>query len=258
MIETLGILQARMGSTRLPGKVLADISGRPMLARQIERLRRCRMIDDLVVATTSQTEDDAIADLCEQLGVMIVRGDPEDVLDRFKVALDRHPCRTSVRLTGDCPLIDSDVVDLVIRSFFAAEVDYASNTIEPSWPDGLDVEVVRSETLMAAWAEAKLPSEREHVTPFIRKHPKRFKLLNVVADQDLSGLRWTVDDDKDLEFVRRVYDRLHHANPNFKTAEVLGLLRADPDLARLNEGTARNEGYAKSLLRDAAVVSKKN
>src|SRR5262245_37090128 len=172
----LGILQARVSSRRLPGKVLKPILGRPMLERQSERLRRAHRLDKLVVATSTDASDDAIAALCESLPLDCFRGALDDVLDRFYQAAKRYSADTVVRLTGDCPLADPSVIDELILLHESGGYDYTSNTLTRSYPDGLDAEVAQMRCLEAAWHEAALPSEREHVTPFIYRDPERFRL----------------------------------------------------------------------------------
>lgn len=250
----LAVLQARVSSTRLPGKVLLPILGAPMLARQIERVRRSRRIDRLVVATGDGAEDDAVAGLCEGIGVECFRGSLHDVLDRFYRAAAPHRPRHVVRLTGDCPLADWTVIDRAVDFHLEGGYDYASNALEPSWPDGLDVEVVRFEALETAWREARLPSEREHVLPFVHRRPERFRLGSLRDATDLSGLRWTVDEPADLAFVSRVYEALYPADPAFGTEDVLRLLRERPEISALNRGFERNEGMRKSEAADAAFL----
>lgn len=247
----LAVLQARFSSSRLPGKVLMPLVGRPMLEREIERVRRARRVDSVVVATSTDASDDKIAALCEEIGTECFRGSLNDVLDRFYQAARGHAPDAVVRITGDCPLIDPDVIDKAVGLFLTGATDYVSNALAPTYPDGLDVEVVRMAALEVAWREAKLPSEREHVTPFIWKQPDRFRAVSIQQDNDLSGLRWTVDTAADYEFVSRVYETLYPANPAFTTAEVLALLEREPELARINGQQSRNEGYAKSLAADA-------
>ena len=194
-MTVLAILQARVTSTRLPNKVLAPILGQPMLARQIERLRRATTLDTLVVATSDDASDDPLAAMCAAIGVPWHRGSLNDVLARFQGACAVFgPADHVVRLTGDCPLADPAVIDAVVRHHLASGADYTANAIQPSWPDGLDVEVMRSAVLQRAFDEARLPSEREHVTPYIHKHPEWFSIGHVKGDQDLSCLRWTVDE----------------------------------------------------------------
>ena len=250
-MTVLAILQARVTSTRLPNKVLAPILGQPMLARQIERLRRAATFATLVVATSDDASDDPLAAMCAAIGVPWHRGSLNDVLARFQGACAAFgPADHVVRLTGDCPLADPAVIDAVVRHHLASGADYTANAIQPSWPDGLDVEVMRSAVLQRAFDEARLPSEREHVTPYIHKHPEWFRIEHVRGKQDLSYLRWTVDEPADLAFVTEVYAALYPQNPAFDTAAVLSLLEQRPELAKLNGQFIRNEGYAKSLAAD--------
>lgn len=252
----IGVVQARLGSTRLPGKVLLPVAGAPMLLRQLERLRRCRTLDRLVVATSEVGADDAIARMCGEHGVACRRGSLEDVLDRFRGAALAEGAEVVVRLTGDCPLADPAVIDHIVEVFLASGCDYASNTLVPTYPDGLDAEVMTFAALDQAWKEARLPSEREHVTPFIYKHRELFSCRNVANDVDLCALRWTVDDAADLAFVRAVYDALYPHDSAFSMAAVLDLLEKRPDIAALRSKAPRNEGYAKSLARDPETNSR--
>lgn len=248
---TLAILQARTTSSRLPGKVLRPILGKPMLLHQIERILHARRVDDLIVATSDDPSDDTLAETLEDAGVAVHRGDLDDVLARFKGAADRFPgAGTLLRLTGDCPLADWEVIDRIVEAFETGGYDYISNCDPPTWPDGLDVEVLSRDALDAAFEEATLKSEREHVTPFIRNGRDRFRVGNVEADTDLSALRWTVDEPEDFAFVAAVYERLYPHNPAFRTPDILALLRREPDLAA-NTQFERNEGYALSLAKDA-------
>lgn len=246
----VGVLQARLGSTRLPGKVLMPMLGKPMLARQLERLRRARCLDRVIVATSIQPEDDAIEVFCREQGVGCHRGSVDDVLDRCFQAVAAIRPEFVMRLTGDCPLADPQVIDGLAEFFERGKYDYASNTIRPTWPDGLDAELMRFEAIEAAWRDAKLPSEREHVTPYIYKHPELFKLGSYENTIDLSALRWTVDEPADFELVSRIYSALYPANPAFTSADVLEYLRAHGDVAAINANFERNEGYQKSLARD--------
>lgn len=241
-----------MGSTRLPGKVLKPILGAPMLFRQIERLRRCRAFERLIVATSVDPSDDMLASACAQRGVAVARGSVADVLDRFIVAIGADQPDAVVRLTGDCPLADPDVIDAVVAFFREGGYDYASNVAPPTFPDGLDVEVMTTASLRRAHAEARLPSEREHVTPYLRNHPELFKLGNYAGPVDLSGLRWTVDEPADFAFVCAVYERLYPAKPDFRLADILALLDAHPELAAINAAFERNAGFKTSLAADQA------
>lgn len=236
-----------MSSSRLPGKVLADISGKPMIVHVIERARSAKTLDQVVLATTTAKEDDPLADLCFQIDIPVFRGDQTDVLDRYYQAAFQFSGEIIVRLTGDCPLLDPHVIDQVVMAFKEKPYDYVSNTLTVTYPDGLDTEVFSFEVLQRAWREARLPSEREHVTPYIYKHPELFRLNNVFNQVDLSHLRWTVDEAADLEFVRALYTRLP---VDFRMQDVVSLLQAEPELTRINMGIGRNEGYIKSLHED--------
>lgn len=230
--------------------MLLPIAGAPMLARQIERIQRSRRMDRLVVATSTAPEDDALAALCAEMGVLCFRGSLHDVLDRVVKAARSQGASWVVRLTGDCPLTDPDVIDSTIALGVDGDCDYATNALEPTFPDGLDVEVVRMSALEAAWSEATLKSEREHVTPFVYGQPDRFRILLHKNSVDLSDMRWTVDEAEDLDFVRAVYDRLFGTNPDFRMADIWTLLETEPELVAINSANIRNEGYALSLKQD--------
>jgi len=240
----LGLLQARMSSSRLPGKVLAPLLGRPMLAQQLERLGRAESLDRLVVATSSDASDDAVATLCAELGVGCFRGSLPDVLDRFYRAAEHFgPSQHVVRLTGDCPLIDPQLVDLLVAFHLECGFDYAANCRPPTLPDGLDAEVFTMEALAQAWAQAQDPFEREHVVPYIIRRPELFSLGNWSLEaEDYSGLRWTVDEPEDLAFVRRVYEALYPENPCFGWRDVLELLSRRPELRDASDRYERNAG----------------
>jgi len=207
-MKILAVLQARMGSSRLPGKVMAPILGKAMLLRQIERIRRSKYIEDLVLATSTDPSDDPVAAACKADGVTVFRGSLNDVLDRFyRAAAGQQPTHV-VRLTGDCPLADPAVIDAVIQRHLDSGSDYTSNALEPTYPDGLDVEVCKFTTLETAWKEATVTWHREHVMPFIHSQPTRFKLASFKGAENLSHLRWTVDEPQDLAVVRAIYESL--------------------------------------------------
>ncbi len=249
-MTVMALLQARSSSTRLPGKVLKPLLGEPMILRQIERLRRARNIDRLMVVTSDSPSDDELAARCVEAGVEVFRGSLDDVLDRFYSAVKDIRPQHVVRLTADCPLADPEVIDAVIDFHRDGDYDYASNVLEPTYPDGLDAEVFRFSVLETIWQEASLASQREHVTSFIYQHPERFKLGCLKRDSDLSALRWTVDEPSDLEFVTAVYAALYRDNPEFLMADVLRLLVQQPELIEINAGQLRNAGYVKSLVQD--------
>lgn len=252
----LAVLQARMSSSRFPGKVLAPLLGEPMLFRQIERIRRAREIGDLVVATSADDSDRPLAEACAARGVKVARGSLGDVLDRFVTAARPLAPDAVVRLTGDCPLADPAVIDAVVARYRSGAFDYVSNVEPATYPDGLDVEVVRMSALERAHRDARLPSEREHVTPYVRNHPEIFPRANVESAVNLAHLRWTVDEPADLVFVEEVYKRLYPANPAFTTRDVLELLDRDPRLADINAGFERNAGMAKSLIADQDFIGR--
>lgn len=246
----LGLLQARVSSSRLPGKVLEPILGEPMLFRQIERLGRCRRIARLVVTTSTDASDDVVVNECERRNIAVHRGNLSDVLGRFACAARQFSPDAIVRLSGDCPLVDWQLIDEAIDIFEAGRYDYLTNADPPTFPDGLDVEIVSTEALLETAAVAQLPSEREHVTLFIRNHPERFRIGRMVRDPDLSALRWTVDNPEDLDLVRRIYEALYPANAAFTTADILELLKKKPQLMAINGHIERDEGLKLSLQRD--------
>ncbi|MFZ2491222.1 MAG: glycosyltransferase family protein [Thermoanaerobaculia bacterium] len=255
-MKRIVVLQARMGSTRLPGKVLADIGGKSMLAHVIERAARIPSIDQVVVATSIDSANEPLMDVARQLGVMSYAGSEADVLDRYYQAARLAAADVIVRVTADCPLLDPSVSGAVIERFCAGPFDYVSNTNPPTFPDGLDTEVFSFQALERAWRDAALTSEREHVTPFLWKNTDLFRIDNVTGARDLSHHRWTVDDAGDLAFVRAVFASMA-GREDFGMAEVLEVLDRHPELRELNSGKLRNEGYAKSLSEDAVVPEKR-
>jgi spore coat polysaccharide biosynthesis protein SpsF len=238
MTRIVAIIQARMGSTRLPGKVLKDLAGETVLARVVSRLRRSGLINELLVATTDQPADDAIVEECRRCSVSVCRGDQDDVLDRYFRAAQLSGAEVVVRITSDCPLIDPEITDKTIAEFLSARPDYASNTLVRTYPRGLDTEVMSFDALARAWQAARKPYEREHVTPYIYEHPEEFRILSVVGDKDYSVHRWTVDTPEDLEFVRAVYARLKR-NTKFVWRDVLNLLDLEPGLLELNRSVVQ-------------------
>lgn len=229
-------VQARMGSTRLPGKVLMPIMGKPLLAYQIERLSAVRQKRRIVVLTTSLVEDNPIVTLCQELCVDCFRGAPLDVLDRFFCAAQETPVSYFLRSTADCPLIDPDWIDRGISLFFSLQPtpDYLSNTLERTFPRGLDFEIFQRTALEVAWKEAKDPWEREHVTPYIYRHQELFRLQNMSHTPSLADHRWTVDTPEDLDLVTRILETLYPTNPHFRLQDILDLLKKHPDWSALN------------------------
>jgi spore coat polysaccharide biosynthesis protein SpsF len=230
----LAILQARMSSTRLPGKVMADVVGAPMILRQVERLRRSGRLDGVLVATSVDPSDDGLAAMLALHDAPVHRGPLDDVLARYAGALAAHPAEIVVRLTADCPLADPEVIDATVDLLTSRDLDYAANTpAHRTYPKGLDVEVMRADALLQAAREASDPYEREHVTPYLYRHPEMFAQDFISQADDEGELRWTVDRPDDLEFVRAVYGALYPGKPGFTSDDVRAFVRSRPDLHRL-------------------------
>lgn len=251
-IKNLCIVQARMGSTRLPGKVLMKLRGKTVLERVLERAAASRNVSEVVVATGIGKENLPIVKLCAAKGIRVFSGSEEDVLDRFYQLAKLVNPSNIVRITADCPLIDPRVIDRVVKEHCSARADYTCNIQPPTYPNGEDVEVFTFQALKRAWQKAALTSEREHVTPYIRKHPAIFKIHSVKNSVDLSEKRWTLDHMADFRFVSSVYQALNHKSL-FGMDEILRLLAARPALENLNIGIDRHEGYLKSLRNDKRV-----
>lgn len=250
-METVALIQTRMTSSRLPGKVLQDIAGRPMLLRVVDCAKQAKSVDLVAVITSTHESDDAIERCCKENDIFCFRGNLDDVLDRYYQAALHFQAEVIVRITADCPLLDPGIVEQVVEAFHGGSYDYASNTLECTYPDGLDTEVFRFSSLEKAWREAGLKSEREHVTAYIYKHPELFRLGVVKHSEDLSELRWTVDTLSDLEFVRAVYANFDD-NP-FGMEDILLFMKDHPEIADFNAGQERNEGYQKSLREDMTI-----
>lgn len=251
-MRVVAIIQARMGSTRLPRKVLAKIAGRSMLWRVCARTRQAARVDQVVVATTLEPDDDATVDECRRLQVACFRGSAEDVLKRYHEAADAYQADAVVRITADCPLIDPQVIDLVVGAFLEHRPDYASNTLLRTWPRGLDTEVMTAAALARACREATHQYQRTHVTPYIYRHPDpsvghsdvppngQFRLLPVTGPEDLGHWRWTVDQPEDLDFVRAVYERLG-GDGKSSWQDLKQLLAREPALVELNRHVRQKE-----------------
>lgn len=255
------VIQARMGSTRLPGKVLLDLEGMPVLWHVIRRVQQATLPSHVLVATTNGTEDDKIEVACQSWGVQVYRGDSDDVLKRFCDAITTLELKQGridyiVRITADCPLIDPEIIDSALKIAASEKYDYVSNADPPTFPDGLDVEVIERAALFRACKNAILPSEREHVTPYIRNMPS-FHRYNLAAPIDLSSKRWTLDEVQDLHFIREIYRNLYQQDGFFTTVEILAFLATRPDLEEINAKIRRNEGYEKTLQRDADYIQVK-
>jgi len=231
-VVTLAILQARTGSTRLPGKVLAPILGRPLILRLIDRIRDAEGLDHIVVATTVHESDSELVETLEREGVLVRRGPVEDVLSRFLGVLDEFQPETFVRLTGDNPLLDATTIDQAVQAHRAVRADYTTNGLSHRFPHGLNVEVVQTAALRRLADRPLTAREREHVTIGIVERPEEFALSAVTQDDDNSELRWTVDLPEDLTWAREVFAQLHPGDPRFGQVAVVDLLRRRPDLRR--------------------------
>ena len=239
--KKLVILQARMSSTRLPGKVLAIINDKPMIFWEIQRIREAKSIDELIVATSTDESDDALVEFLELNGVLVERGPIDDVYERFIQVLKRvEDGQTIVRLTADCPFVMSELIDEMITKFETSDVDYLSNALEPTFPDGLDIEIVSRSALMKLGSYPLSATEKEHVTLGLRNRPSEFKIENFSQDFDLSQLRWTVDYEADLKFVREIYAELRGQEAEFSYDDLLKVLDAKPELNNAVSGSLRN------------------
>lgn len=244
-VGVLAVVQARMSSTRMPGKVLTPLMGKPMILQQLERVQRSRLIDQIVVATSSEQSDDLLAATITDAGNLCVRGSRDDVLGRFIQVLEEHPADSVVRITADCPLISPVVIDRVISEFLSGNYDYASNTLQPTYPDGLDVEVVRGDALRSLALLGIDSDEREHVTLGIYRRPEQFRLASVQDEQDdhivdRSNLRWTVDVPEDFAFVERIYQHFLPEHRTFDYEDILRLLDERPDMTHTRLDLRRN------------------
>lgn len=239
----LAIIQARMGSTRLPGKVLKPLAGMPAIEHVVRRVRKADTVNDCLVATSIEAENLPLISFVSGLGIRVFVGSEHDVLDRFRQAVRLFEAEYIVRITADCPVIDPAVVDQVVELHLSQDASYTSNIDPPSYPDGLDVEVINRNALERAWQEADQLHEREHVTPYIRARKDLFPAAHLQQKDDLSHHRWTLDRPEDYRFLSEVYERLYADNEYFGMADVLSLLESTPELMTINQGIERNEGY---------------
>ena len=232
------IVQARMASTRLPGKVLKPVLGKPLLTYQVERLQRVKQADAIVLATTTNDADQVLVDFAQAHELACYRGSEEDVLSRYHGAAEEAGADVVTRITSDCPLIDPAVIDKVIATFTQSQpnCDYASNTLRRTYPRGMDCEVFSRKALGIAHADAVESVDREHVTPFIYRHPDRFALRHVEYASDCGDHRWTVDTIEDFALVSRMLEQLYPGHPNFTLEDCLDLLAEHPDWAQINAG----------------------
>ncbi len=251
MRNVILITQARSGSTRLPGKVLLKVHGQELLKIHLDRIRKAKLVNEFVLATTTNTEDDVIQELCEKWGVRFSRGSEQDVLDRYYQAAKPYKPDYVVRVTSDCPLVDPEMIDAVVAFTLINDIDYGANILSEKFPDGQDVEVFKFSALEKAWNEAKLQSEREHVTPFIKKNSdynagNLFTAMDLPSKINYTGVRMTVDVPQDLELIRVLVEKLGTGESWFTYANYI----IEKNLHNLNSGVVRNEGYLKSLRDD--------
>jgi spore coat polysaccharide biosynthesis protein SpsF len=245
------IIQARMSSTRLPGKVLLPLAGREVLAHVLDRLAVCETIDDFFVATSDQPSDDVLAHWCDRHGVQVFRGSLDDVLDRYYQCALQSRADAVVRITADCPALDPTIVDEIVRGFKAGDFDLFY--LAGEFPDGLDCAVFSFSALERAWREATLKSEREHVGPYVVNHPEWFRLGNLEKFTGMAHHRWTLDEPRDLAFLQAVFERLQRTGGKpFLAGDILDLLNREPELLSANQGIVRNEGLIKSIAADGA------
>jgi len=247
-VRIIAIVQARMTSSRLPGKVLLPLEGKPVLAHVINRLQNCKLLDEIVVATSIHKSDNPIEFWCNKEQIKFFRGSLDDVLDRYYKAALKFNADAIVRITADCPVIDSGLVDEVVEKYLAGE--YESFALAGDFPDGLDCQIFSLSSLRKAWVEAKLPSEREHVGKYIENHPNLFKSGKYFKFKGLLHHRWTLDQIEDYEFLKSVFKKLYRKDFVFGTTDILELLEREPELMKINSQIQRNQGFLKSLKND--------
>ncbi len=235
------IIQARMASTRLPKKVLMDIKGKPMLWHVINRLGSSKKLDDVILAIPDTKENDTLETFAKDNKVKYFRGSEEDVLSRCYETAKKFKCDIIVRITSDCPLIDPEVVDLAIKKHLNSNADYTSNVQIRTYPKGMDVEVLNFQALEKAHDETKDSADREHVALYIRKHPSIFKQSNIINDKNLASMRWTVDEKEDLDFVRKIFNKLYQKEKIFSMQEILKLLEKNSQLSEINKEIKRKK-----------------
>lgn len=247
----VAIVQARMSSTRLPGKVLLELGGKTCIEQIYRRLQSCRTLNKIILATSTNVEDNPIEQLCKKAGLICFRGSLDDVLDRYYKAAKYYNADYIVRITADCPVIDPSVVDEVVTS--AVSDDYDQFYLSGSFPDGLDVEVFKFQALEIAWSNAQLKSEREHVGPYFGNNPSIFKRGSIEIFNEMGHYRWTMDEPCDYNLIKIIYEKLDHADKIFTTKDIVDLYIKIPELFEINSGIIRNAGYALSLQNDELI-----
>jgi spore coat polysaccharide biosynthesis protein SpsF len=243
------IIQARTNSSRLPNKVLLKLSNTPVIVHIIDRIKKSTLVEQIILATSINFNDQILLDIANDNQITSFKGNELDVLDRFYNAAKKYDADIIIRITGDCPLVDFILIDKMLKKFLENNFDYVSNTIERTFPDGLDIEIFTFSTLEKAFSEATLVSEREHVTPYIIKNPKLFKLFSYTNIENLSHLRWCLDEASDYEMLQKIYQEFE-SDKFFSTTDVLKLLRKKPEISKINFEIPTNEGYTNSIKND--------
>ena len=238
-MKIAAIIQARITSTRLPGKVLIDIEDKPIVWHVINRLKFSKKLTDIILAIPDTKENDILEKFSKDNQINYFRGSEEDVLSRYYEAAKKFKVDVIIRITADCPLIDPEIIDKVIEKHLNSGADYTSNLIKRTFPKGLDIEVFNFSALEKSFQETKERADREHVTLYIREQPREFKRVNIENDEDISFMRWTVDEKEDLEFVRAVYKKLYQGGKIFLTKEIIELLEKEPQLLEINKNIKR-------------------
>ena len=248
------LIQARVGSSRFPQKVLKKIEGKPVIWHVVNRVKQTNLVNQIALVTTKLDEDKKLLDIANELGVIGITGDENNVLKRFYDCASQINADPIIRITGDCPLIDPFLIDEMIKFFLEHDYDYISNRMIPTFPDGLDIEIFSYTALRSAILNSKLSSELEHVTPYISKNPQKFKLFNFQNNVDLSQMRWCIDEKEDLVFVKKIFEKL---SPKFifSMDEILKILKNEPTLLQINNKIIRDEGYLKSLKNDKKIIT---
>lgn len=234
MTKIVAIVQARMGSTRLPGKVLKEVLSRPLLSYQIERMAKSKMIDELVIATTPNGNE-LIIELCQKENIAYFIGSEKDVLERYYLAAKKFQADIVVRMTSDCPLIDAEIVDAVINMYKNNDFDYVSNTQIRTFPRGMDTEVFSFSALEEAYKEAEIEYEHEHVTPYLYLNAEKFKIGQYIQEKDSNEIRLTVDTPEDFELIKRLFEKLYPVNPEFLLSDILAVLKENPSWLEINK-----------------------
>lgn len=253
MSNVVAIIQARMGSTRLPGKIMLNLLGKTVLWHVVNRVSKAKLINGLIVATTVNSEDDIIAEFCKNNDILVFRGSEKDVLDRYYQCAKEYKVKNIVRITSDCPLHDPNVMDIVISEYLRGNYDYVSNTIKYTFPDGFDVEVFSFEALVEAWEDAKLPSEREHVTLYI-KNNKKFQKKNIFSNNKYPANRCSLDYMEDYEFMKRIYEGIEREM--FYIDDIMNYVRKKTEILKINQHIKINDGYLKSLKEDEMFLKR--